>query len=117
MLKQGVLVSACAGVLFLSSEAHAFNLGYHHDITVEALRRSGFSEAAIEVVLLGNTYNDLLQPDDAYSLINDDIQDTHQHVSHHLHFDQLYRPELIEKYYRILLQNTRATLVEDHGMN
>jgi hypothetical protein len=116
MIKQCLWVAACTSIFCLSSEAHAFNLGYHRDITVEALQRSGFSEAAIEVVLLGNTYNDLLQPKEAYFIIDPDIRDTHQKVSHHLHFDQLYRPELIEKYYRILLQNTRATLVEHHAL-
>jgi hypothetical protein len=109
--------AAAAGVCALAvnpSRARAFNLGYHHDITSDVLRQVGFSDDAAAVVLTGNEFSDIFQADPSFNLIDDDVKDEIIHLADHLHFDQLFRQELIDKNFRLLVRNARATVANVH---
>src|SRR5690348_2079253 len=93
----------------------AFNLGYHHDITWDALREEGFSEDARAMVLVGNEFSDIFQADESFNIIDDDIKDDAKSLAGRLHFDQLYRPELIDENFRQLVRNARATIQSNHA--
>lgn len=111
--------SAALGVCVLAlspSPARAFNLGYHHDITSDVLKHAGFSEDAVAVVLTGNEYSDIFQADESFNLIDDDVKDEILKLAGHLHFDQLFRRELIDKNFRLLVRNARATVANTHQL-
>ena len=112
-------VAGAAGVCALAfspARAGAFNLGYHHDITADVLKHEGFSDDAAAVVLSGNFFNDIFQTDESFLLIDDDVKDEIFKLAGHLHFDQLYSPELIDKNFRLLVRNARNTTLNLHQL-
>jgi hypothetical protein len=112
-------LAAAAGVCALAanpSRARAFNLGYHHDITSDVLKHAGFSDDAAAVVLTGNEFSDIFQADPSFNLIDDDVKDEIIDLAGHLHFDQLFRRELIDKNFRLLVRNARATVANTHQL-
>jgi hypothetical protein len=98
------------------ARALAFNLGYHHDITRDVLKKAEFSDDAIAVVLSGNELNDIFQTDESFLLIDDDVKDEIYLLAQDLHFDQAYNPQIIDKNFRLLVRNARDTALSTHQL-
>jgi hypothetical protein len=112
-----VSLSVFLGALAVNpSRALAFNLGYHHDMTADVLKKEGFSDDAAAIVLSGNEFNDIFQTDESFLLIDDDVKDEIFPLAQNLHFDQAYRPEIIDKNFRLLVRNARDTALNTHQL-
>ena len=89
------------------------NLGYHFDLIREAMLAMAeekgsaqFSSDAVDLALLGNSYNDIFQVDETRMLVNDAFFRLAKIVVENTHYDRLPSRWHNEAYTRQLVQNT-----------
>ncbi len=115
------LLSTIFLIVLLIQPCLAFDTGHHADLTRNALLREGFSDDAINIVVVDNWLTDLFSVTPSTELLRKIYPRTRGQIiikpyTSELHFDNLFDNRQIEIYWRRLISNTQEAIAEKAGL-
>ena len=112
-MSRTVIAGTLLALLLATRTGEAFDTSHHWDMTRNALMREGFSDEAINVVILQNWLTDFYSSYDAKWILRQAIRTGEEATVRNavqLHFDNLTSTEAVTKYWDTLVATTASQL-------